>query len=83
MSLCQVSSLYRLSISQVSSIWSRVRVESQVFIAGVKSQVFGHDSESSLKSFNSPPKKSHSESSCIEIVLFMNLFYAIDNIYGL
>jgi len=51
-SLCQVSSLYCLSISQVSSIWSRVHVKSQVFIAGVKSRIFGHESESSLKSLS-------------------------------
>ncbi len=48
----QVSSLYRWSLSQVSSIWSRVQVESQVFIAGVKSRIFGHESESGLKSLS-------------------------------
>ncbi len=48
----RVSSLYRWSLSQVSSIWSRVRVQSQVFIAGVKSRIFGHESESSLKSLS-------------------------------
>ncbi len=67
------------SLSQVWSLWPGVRVKSEVFIAGVwvKSQVFGHESESSLKSFNGSLKKSHSESSCIEIFLFMKLFYMV------
>ncbi len=46
---------------------------SQAFNLGVwvKSRVFGHESESSLKSLNKGSlKKSHSESSCIEIFLF-------------
>ncbi len=42
------------SLNQVWSLWPGVRVKSEVFIAGVwvKSEVFGHESESSLKSFN-------------------------------
>ncbi len=43
----------------------------------VKSRVFGHESESSQKSFNGSLKKSHSQSSCIEIFLFMKLFYRL------
>ena len=46
------TSLFFTSPSQVSSLWSRVQVKSQVFVGLdlVKSQVFGHKSKSSLKS---------------------------------
>lgn len=39
------------SLSQVSSLWTRVQVKSQVLVGGssVRSEVLGHESKSSIK----------------------------------